>query len=113
MSAYESWPLRDSLTDLGSVSDFPASLKQLDASHNQISQWPEPATYWLGDALVPDGLAEERRCYAAGDTNKYIVSIPGECSVLTSFSSYCVALWPLMKSYHRLLGFSRKTSQQD
>ncbi|XP_043222191.1 leucine-rich repeat serine/threonine-protein kinase 1-like isoform X1 [Amphibalanus amphitrite] len=65
------------LTDLGSVSDFPASLKQLDASHNQISQWPEPATYWLSDALVSDGLAEERRCYAAGDTNKYIVSIPG------------------------------------
>ena len=60
------------------MSDFPATLKQLDVSHNQISQWPEPATYWLNDTLVSDGLAEERRCYAAGDTNKYIVSIPGE-----------------------------------
>ena len=60
------------------MSDFPAGLKQLDASHNQIGQWPEPATYWLNDALLSDGLAEERRCYAAGDTNKYIVSIPGE-----------------------------------
>ena len=76
-------PFCCSLTDLGSISDFPASLKQLDASHNQISQWPEPATYWLGGALMSDAVAEERRCYAAGDTNKYIVSVPGRISGLS------------------------------
>ena len=80
--------MHSSLTDLGSVSDFPASLKQLDASHNQISQWPEPATYWLGDTLLSDGLPGERRCYAAGDTNKYIVSVPGE-NITIPFSQVC------------------------
>ena len=31
----------NSLTSLGPLSRFPAGLKQLDLSHNQISSWPQ------------------------------------------------------------------------
>lgn len=37
----------NSLTSLGPISRYPASLKQLDLSHNQISSWPlETDTDW-------------------------------------------------------------------